>query len=149
MKIRKFECYDKKREYGGMQYMAELKVTRKEDSIYVMKPNGTEVNYYIFDEAEVHVNTIHPHTIQEWHYHTAISENLLVTKGKLLARYVDSDGKQQCFYATEGDLIEIGTSIHTFENDTDDNVSFIVFRYVCSGGNKRELIKSDKTIVVR
>ena len=38
--------------------MKELNVIHKKDSIHVSKANGTDVNYYIFDEAEIHVNSI-------------------------------------------------------------------------------------------
>jgi len=125
----------------------ELNVIHKKDSIHVSKANGTDVNYYIFDEAEIHVNSIRPHTIQEWHYHEHISENLLMIKGKLLCRYLDPEKSEQDLYVAEGDLIDIGNSAHTFENDTEDVAEFIIFRYVPSGINKREMIKNDKTVV--
>ena len=127
--------------------MKELNVIYQKDSIHVSKENGTDVDYYIFDEAEIHVNKIKPHTIQEWHFHEHISENLLVIKGKLLCRYIDSEKKEQDLYVTEGDLVDIGSSVHTFENDTEDVTEFIIFRYVPSGVNKREVIKNDKTVV--
>ena len=127
--------------------MKELNVIYQKDSIHVSKENGTDVDYYIFDEAEIHVNKIKPHTIQEWHFHEHISENLLVIKGKLLCRYIDSEKKEQDLYVTEGDLVDIGSSVHTFENDTEDVIEFIIFRYVPSGVNKREVIKNDKTVV--
>ena len=38
--------------------MADLEVIREEDSIHVIKETGTEVRYYIFDEAEIHLNNI-------------------------------------------------------------------------------------------
>ncbi len=127
--------------------MKELNVIYQKDSIHVSKENGTDVDYYIFDEAEIHVNKIKPHTIQEWHFHEHISENLLVIKGKLLFRYIDSEKKEQDLYVTEGDLVDIGSSVHTFENDTEDVTEFIIFRYVPSGVNKREVIKNDKMVV--
>ena len=127
--------------------MKELNVIYQKDSIHVSKENGTDVDYYIFDEAEIHVNKIKPHTIQEWHFHEHISENMIVIKGKLLCRYIDSEKKEQDLYVTEGDLVDIGSSVHTFENDTEDVAEFIIFRYVPSGVNKREVIKNDKTVV--
>ena len=132
---------------GMEKKVHELNVVHKKDSIHVSKSSGTDVNYYIFDEAEIHVNRINPHAIQEWHFHEHISENLLMTKGKLLCRYIDSEKAEQDFYVTEGDLIDIGSSIHTFENDTDDVAEFVIFRYVPSGVNRREMIKNDKTVV--
>ena len=127
--------------------MKELNVIYQKDSIHVSKENGTDVDYYIFDEAEIHVNKIKPHTIQEWHFHEHISENLLVIKGNLLCRYIDSEKNEQDLSLSEGDLVDIGSSVHTFENNTEDVTEFIIFRYVPSGVNKREVIKNDKMVV--
>lgn len=126
-----------------------FEVIHEEDSIHVIKETGTEVNYYIFDEAEIHLNRIMPHTVQEWHFHRKIDENLLITKGKLLCKYIDENGVEKTCYATKNDLIRVRDSVHTFENDTDDVTEFVVFRFVPDGTNKRELIKTDKMIVKR
>lgn len=131
-----------------MQTMNELEILKKENSIHVMKDNGTEVNYFIFPEAEIHLNAIAPHTVQEWHFHKQIDENLVITKGTLLCRWLD-DGKEMSAYAKRGDVIRVHDSVHTFENDTDDTAEFIVFRYVPEGEDRRELIKHDKTVVER
>lgn len=129
--------------------MLEVKVIHKEDSIHVVKETGTEVNYYIFDEAEIHLNKIMPHTIQEWHLHEKIDENLLITKGVLLCKYIDEKGIENSFYAQKDDVVRVHNSIHTFENDTDDVTEFIVFRYVPDGIDKREIIKTDKITINR
>lgn len=129
--------------------MPNFEVIHKEASVYVQKETGTEVNYYIFDESEIHLNKIMPHTIQEWHFHEKIDETLLITRGKLLCKYIDEDGIEKSCYAVKNDIIKVHDSIHTFENDTDDITEFIVFRYVPDGRDKRELIKHDKTVVVR
>ena len=60
-----------------------------------------------------------PHTIQEWHFHKKIDENILIDR------------------------------VHTFENDTDEVVEFVVFRFVPNGIDKREVIKTDKIVVER
>lgn len=129
--------------------MSNFEVIHKEDSIRVLKETGTEVNYYIFDESEIHLNKIMPHSIQEWHYHEKIDETLLITRGKLLCKYIDEDGLERFCYAARNDIVKVHDSVHTFENDTDDITEFIVFRFVPDGRNKRDLIKSDKTIVKR
>lgn len=54
--------------------MSNFEVIHREESIYVQKETGTDVNYYIFDESEIHLNKIMPHTIQEWHFHEKIDE---------------------------------------------------------------------------
>lgn len=129
--------------------MANLEVVHEEDSIHVTKETGTEVNYYIFDEAEIHLNRMMPHTVQEWHFHNKIDENILITKGSLLCKYVDDDGVEKSCYAARNDIIRVHNSVHTFENDTDEITEFVVFRYVPDGTDKRELIKGDKVSVRR
>lgn len=129
--------------------MSNLEVIHKEDSIHVIKETGTEVNYYIFDEAEIHLNKIYPHTIQEWHFHEKIDESILITKGNLLCKYVDDNGVEKSCYATKNDIVKVYNSVHTFENDTNEMTEFVVFRFVPDGINKRELIKADKKIVCR
>lgn len=129
--------------------MANLQVIHEEDSIHVIKKSGTEVNYYIFDEIEIHLNRIMPHTIQEWHFHEKIDENILITKGTLLCKYVDDNGMEKSCYAAKNEIVRVYNSIHTFENDSDEITEFIVFRYVPDGIDKRELIKADKTMVRR
>lgn len=129
--------------------MPNFEVIHKEASVYVQKETGTEVNYYIFDESEIHLNKIMPHTVQEWHFHEKIDETLLITRGKLLCKYIDEDGIEKSCYAVKNDIIKVHNSIHTFENDTDDITEFVVFRFMPDGRDKRELIKNDKTIVLR
>lgn len=38
-----------------------LEIYDTADSIYVEKENHTKVNYFIFDEYEIHLNTLPPH----------------------------------------------------------------------------------------
>ena len=129
--------------------MANLEVIHEEDSIHVIKKTGTEVNYYIFDEAEIHINKIMPHTIQEWHFHEKIDENILITKGSLLCKYIDENEIERSCYATKNDVVRVYNCVHTFENDSDEVTEFVVFRFMPDGINKRELIKGDKTFVKR
>ncbi len=129
--------------------MPNFEVIHEEESIHVRKETGTEVNYYIFDESELHLNKIMPHTIQEWHFHEKIDETLLITKGKLLCKYIDEDGVEKSCYAARNDIVKVHDSVHTFENDTDEITEFVVFRFVPDGKDKRALIKNDKTVVAR
>ena len=118
------------------------------DAIHVEKDTGTKVDYYISDEYEIHYNQISPHTIQEWHYHTQLKELIFITKGTLLCQYLENN--HECSrHLHENDLVDVGNSIHTFQNDTDKVTEFIVFRFIPEGKNKREMIKKDKTIVER
>ncbi|MCB7318304.1 cupin domain-containing protein [Lacrimispora sp. 210928-DFI.3.58] len=118
----------------------------KEDAVNVSKSNGTDVSYFIFEEYEIHLNRIAPHTVQEWHYHQKIEETLLVTKGELTA-YWQEDGETRTRKTGPGGLIRVGRSIHTFSNETDEPAEFTVFRFVPEGVDKREVIKTDKIVV--
>ncbi|MDD8048239.1 MAG: cupin domain-containing protein [Thomasclavelia sp.] len=126
--------------------MKEIDYLKLKDSIYVEKESGTNVNYYIFDEFEIHINVLKPHTIQEWHYHSYIDENIVVTKGKLHCRYIE-DNKEKDVYIGKNEVLRVLHSTHTIENDTDEEVEFIVFRFIPQGKDNKELIKSDKTVI--
>ena len=118
-----------------------MKLIRKDQAIHVDKTNGTEVDYYLLDDAEIHYNKINPHTSQEWHRHRHISENIFVLKGELVYRYLDKTNKEQYLKLKQGNLLLVEKDIHTFENQTDEVVEFIVFRYLPSYKNQRELIQ--------
>lgn len=42
--------------------------------------------------------------------------------------------------------MRVQNSIHTFQNDTEEDTEFIVFRFVPDGVDKREQIKKDKKL---
>lgn len=44
-------------------------------------------------------------------------------------------------------MLSVDKDIHTFENQTDEVVEFIVFRYLPSYKNQSEMIKNDKEII--
>ena len=62
----------------------EVDILTKLDSISVTKENKTKVDYYVFDEFEVHLNRIPPNSKQEWHLHKIIEEVLVVTEGQVV-----------------------------------------------------------------
>lgn len=126
-----------------------MKLISKDEVIHVNKTNGTEVDYYLLEDAEVHYNRIKPHTIQEWHRHWRISENILILKGELVYHYLDETNKEQSLKLKQGDLLSVDKDIHTFENQIDEVVEFIVFRYLPSYKNQSEMIKNDKEIIER
>lgn len=107
------------------------------------------MDYYLLNDAEIHYNKINPRTLQEWHRHHRISENIFILKGELVYRYLDETNKEQSLKLKQGDLLSIDKDIHTFENQTDEVVEFIVFRYLPSYKNQREMIKNDKEIIER
>lgn len=125
---------------------ADLEIKTLKDAIHVEKENQTIVDYYLFEEYEIHLNTIPPHTIQEWHYHQNIEETLVIIEGVMTALYKENSHTiSKKVYPNE--VILVKNSIHTFANETDQPVRFIVFRFVPDGKNKQEIIKQDKVIV--
>lgn len=115
-------------------------------SIHVQKDNGTSVNYHIFNEYEIHINQIQPQSIQEWHCHQHIEEVILVNEGVLtFYEYREHQKIKTLLYA--GDVVSVKQSIHTFANETNQIVKMTVFRLVCDGHDKTELIKNDKQII--
>jgi mannose-6-phosphate isomerase-like protein (cupin superfamily) len=119
-------------------------IRRVADGIFRDKGNGTKVRYHIFPEYEIHDNTIAPGTVQEWHHHEAIIETLVVTSGRLEARWLESDGAPTAIELNVGDLIDVGDSVHTFANMGTTPASFLVFRLVPIGKDRRGLIKNDR-----
>ena len=128
--------------------MENIKFLEKNDAITVSKVNGTDVSYYIFNEFEIHMNKISPKSIQEWHYHSKVEESLMIIKGELTCRWLECD-EERSKKITVNEIVRVGNSTHTFENETDEEVEFIVFRFVPDGIDKREIIKSDKVVVNR
>ena len=116
--------------------MRPISFSGMEDAITVQKPNGTHVSYHIFEESEIHLN------------HTLIDECLLITKGVLTCRWLE-DGAERTRKVREQEIVRVGSSVHTFANETEEDVEFVVFRFVPDGRDKRETIKSDKVVVDR
>ncbi len=125
-----------------------LKIYSESDSIHVIKDNQTEVNYFIFSEYEIHLNKIPENSIQEWHFHTNIEEVLVVTNGVLTCKWLEGE-KERSILIHKNEIVQVKKSIHTFANNTENDVEFIVFRLVLDGKDKREMIKNDKKIVER
>ena len=71
----------------------------------------------------------------------------ILVKGELVYRYLDETNKEQSLKLKQGDLLSVDKDIHTFENQTDEVVEFIVFRYLPSYKNQSEMIKNDKEII--
>lgn len=125
--------------------METLEIHNLEDSLYNQKENLTKVNYFIFDEYEIHFNIIPSKTSQEWHMHREIEEALFVISGEILVRWKDNNIIREKF-VYKNSVIRVKNSIHTLENLTNEEATFVVFRMVPDGTNKREIIKNDKVI---
>lgn len=126
--------------------MKKLEIYHLSDSLYTIKENQTEVNYFLFDEYEIHLNKIPAHTIQEWHYHRQIEEVILITKGNLQCMWLENN-KKHIQTVCEKEIVLVKQSIHSFMNDSDEDCEFIVFRLVLEGISKRNVIKDDKVII--
>lgn len=118
------------------------------NAISVMKENRTKVDYYLFDEYEIHLNTVPPGTVQEWHYHSKIEETILVIHGILTISWLEKN-REQTKDIHPNELVCVKNSKHTFSNTGTSDVVFVVFRFVPDGINKRDIIKNDKKIVDR
>jgi len=126
--------------------MNQIDILTKLNAISVIKENKTNVDYFIFDEFEIHENKIPPYSKQEWHFHNIIEEVIVVTFGEICIRWKE-DSKLKESIADKGAVIRVKKSIHTIENRTNDFAEFIVFRMVPEGKNKREIIKNDKVVI--
>lgn len=124
-----------------------LEIYDTTDSIYVEKENHTKVNYFIFDEYEIHLNTLPPHSIQEWHKHHNIEEVIFIISGKL--KILWKEGEQtESRIVSENSIVRVKNSIHTLENESNEDVRFLVYRMVPDGVDKRNIIKNDKELIL-
>ena len=122
-----------------------MKISTKNDAAFVSKPEGTNVTYYLFPEYEIHINEQVPHSTQTWHHHEKIWETLYITEGELTAQWKENgETKTQIVHA--GDVIETEHTPHTFSNDSNQTVKFIVIKQVLTGDNKKEILKTDKVL---
>lgn len=124
----------------------EVDILTKLNAISVVKENKTNVDYYIFDEFEIHLNKIPPHSKQEWHRHEIIEEILVVNEGQMVISWKEDDAiiDRTLF---KGSIARVKNSIHTIENITDNWAEFTVFRMVPTGNVKSEIIKNDKVVI--
>lgn len=123
-----------------------LEIYDLNDAFHIIKESKTEVYYYLFEEYEIHLNKILPHTIQKWHYHSKIEEVILVIKGKIKCLWFENE-HMHCQTIYEKQLVLVKQSIHTLKNDSDEDCEFIVFRLVLDGKNKRNIMENDKIII--
>lgn len=121
----------------------KIEIMTNQEAIQVEKSDGTQVLYSIFPEFEVHQNTLPSQTIQEWHAHQSIEEILLITSGEIRIETIENQQKRQK-KCQQGTVIRMNQSIHRLINDQENEVTFVVFRFVPQGKDTREKIKTDK-----
>lgn len=122
-----------------------MKIVKKEDSIFASKPEGTNVNYYLRGEYEVHYNEQAPGTTQTWHHHEKVSEILYIVSGELIAKWKEGD-EEKSQVVKAGDLIETENTPHTFSNNTKSITKFLVFKMLRTGNDNTEILKNDKVL---
>lgn len=122
-----------------------MKITHAKDVPHVAKPEGTSVHYYLFKDYEVHYNDQAPHTTQIWHHHEKIWETLYIIEGELTA-YWREGGEEKSEIIAAGDLVETERSPHTFSNNSDKTVRFLVIKRMPSGEDYTETLKTDKVL---
>ncbi|WP_025869180.1 cupin domain-containing protein [Enterococcus crotali] len=120
-----------------------IEIMTKNDSIFAKKEDGTNVNYYIFPEFEIHLNLVPGNTTQEWHTHQSIEEILVITDGQIRVETI-ADGKKSHKDCQKGDVIRMNSSLHRILNLQNIEATFAVFRFVPQGMDNREIIKNDK-----
>jgi uncharacterized cupin superfamily protein len=122
-----------------------MKITKANEVDFVEKPEGTSVHYYTFNDYEIHYNDQAPHTTQTWHHHEKIWETLYIIDGQLTVKWREGgEEKQQTIGA--GDVIETERTPHTFINDSDEVVRFIVIKHMPSDKDFRDILSTDKVI---
>ncbi|HEX6541827.1 MAG TPA: cupin domain-containing protein [Ktedonobacterales bacterium] len=120
-----------------------MQVIPREQGIFVRKPEGTCVTYYIFPEYELHYNVLEPGTVQPWHHHRLIEETILMTSGQIEARWL-ADGKMRSQVMHAGDIARVEDTPHTFVNTSTEPATFLVVRLILTGQDKRDTIRNDK-----
>lgn len=122
-----------------------MKITKKNQAISKLRPDGTKINYYIFDEFEVHSATIESNVKQPWHHHTKQSEIIYVISGKIQLEYVINDKKIKRVIKPE-EIVEVENTPHTFTNPFSQACKMMAFRFIKSGKPTQHIIKSDKVL---
>ena len=120
-----------------------IDITRQASAISVTKSSGTQVDYYLYPEFEIHVNILPTGVVQDWHKHQQLDENIIVTSGEITVEYLEN-GNVSSQTVQENDVLRVKRSIHRLLNQSSEPAQFIVFRFVPTGQEQSELMKQDK-----
>lgn len=120
-----------------------IEITRQTSAISVTKSSGTQVDYYLYPEFEIHVNILPAGVVQDWHKHQQLDENIIVTSGEITVEYLEN-GHVSSQTVQENDVLRVKRSIHRLLNQSSEPAQFIVFRFVPTGQEQSELMKQDK-----
>lgn len=122
-----------------------MKIIRAKDTVQISKPEGTNVTYFLRPEYEVHYNEQIPHSTQTWHHHEIVWETIYIIEGELVAKWKEGEMERE-EVVKSGDFVESERSSHTFTNNSDKVVKFLVIKQVLSGQDKKEILKTDKVV---
>ena len=120
-----------------------IDITRQASAISVTKSSGTQVDYYLYPEFEIHTNTLPAGVVQDWHKHQQLDENIIVTSGEITVEYLEN-GRVSSQTVRENDVLRVKQSIHRLLNQSSEPAQFIVFRFIPIGQDQSELMKQDK-----
>ena len=107
------------------------------------KSSGTQVDYYLYPEFEIHTNTLPAGVVQDWHKHQQLDENIIVTSGEITVEYLEN-GRVSSQTVRENDVLRVKRSIHRLLNQSSEPAQFIVFRFIPIGQDQSEQMKQDK-----
>ncbi|WP_460055160.1 cupin domain-containing protein [Pseudolactococcus yaeyamensis] len=120
-----------------------IDITRQVSAISVTKSSGTQVDYYLYPEFEIHKNSLPAGVVQDWHKHQELDENIIVTSGEITVEYLaNSHVSSQTIH--ENDVLRVKQSIHRLSNQSSEPAQFIVFRFMPTGREQSERMKRDK-----
>lgn len=120
-----------------------MEIIRHSNAKKIKKESGTEITYHIFDEYELNINTVPPHTEQDWHFHKIKEEVILILKGALDIKWKDR-GRTMIEKLAEGDLVRVENTLHCLTNSYDEYCTFLCLKLVLDGENKRKILAQDK-----
>lgn len=99
--------------------------------------------FYNFPEYELHYHENFHKQTETWHHFRRVSEILYIIEGRLTFLWKEK-GKTRRRLVRAGDIIETGTSSHTFVSVDRKPAKLITLKIVRTGANKRALLRRDQ-----
>ncbi len=122
-----------------------MKVISQSESIFVQRDDNSKINYFLFDEYEVHYGEIAPGVKQPWHSHQTINETLFIIEGQIELHFLEK-GEKKSQIVGPGNVIQVENTPHTFINSFDQDCKMVAFRFIPEGKFKQDIIKQDKVL---
>lgn len=123
-----------------------MRITKAEDAIICEEAwRHRRSLLSFFKDYEIHYNDQAPLTTQTWHHHEKIWETLYIIDGELTAQWREGD-KEKSQLVKAGDLVETERTPHTFSNNSDKTVRFLVIKRMPSDKDHSEVLKADKVL---